>query len=135
MLFFIKGLYGLPERSGKLKDISKFDASFFGVHGKQAEMMDPQLRIILELAYEAVVDAGYNPAELRGSRTGVFIGVSLNESDEFWSKNPDKINGYGLIGCAKAMLANRVSFCFDLTGKFLLFYINIRLQNTSLSNF
>lgn len=52
------GLYGLPTRSGKIKDLSKFDAQFFGVHGKQANMMDPQARMLLELTYEAIVDAG-----------------------------------------------------------------------------
>lgn len=57
-LFFVIGLYGLPKRSGKLKDLSKFDASFFGVHPKQANSMDPQLRMLLEVTYEAIVDAG-----------------------------------------------------------------------------
>lgn len=52
------GLYGLPKRNGKLKDISHFDAAFFGVHPKQANSMDPQLRLMLEIAYEAIVDAG-----------------------------------------------------------------------------
>jgi len=52
------GLHGLPKRSGKLKDISKFDASFFGVHPKQANSMDPQLRMLLEVTHEAIVDAG-----------------------------------------------------------------------------
>lgn len=52
------GLYGLPRRSGKLKDLSKFDASFFGVHPKQAHTMDPQLRLLLEVTYEAIVDGG-----------------------------------------------------------------------------
>ena len=52
------GLYGLPERGGKLKDISKFDASFFGVHPKQANGMDPQLRMLLEVTQEAIIDAG-----------------------------------------------------------------------------
>lgn len=52
------GLYGLPPRNGKLKDISKFDAAFFGVHPKQANTMDPQLRLLLEVTYEAIVDAG-----------------------------------------------------------------------------
>uniref|UniRef100_F1N647 Fatty acid synthase n=1 Tax=Bos taurus TaxID=9913 RepID=F1N647_BOVIN len=52
------GLYGLPRRSGKLKDLSRFDASFFGVHPKQAHNMDPQLRLLLEVTYEAIVDAG-----------------------------------------------------------------------------
>lgn len=58
LFFFPQGLYGLPKRNGKLKDISHFDASFFGVHPKQANTMDPQLRLILEVAYEAIVDGG-----------------------------------------------------------------------------
>lgn len=52
------GLYGLPTRTGKIKDLTKFDASFFGVHAKQAHVMDPQLRMLLELTHEAIVDAG-----------------------------------------------------------------------------
>lgn len=55
------GLYGLPRRSGKLKDLSKFDASFFGVHPKQAHTMDPQLRLLLEVTYEAILDGGGSP--------------------------------------------------------------------------
>ena len=53
------GFHGLPKRSGTLKDITKFDAAFFGVHPKQANAMDPQLRMLLEVAYEALVDAGW----------------------------------------------------------------------------
>ena len=52
------GLHGLPTRTGKLKDLEKFDATFFGVHAKQAHVMDPQLRMLLELTHEAIVDAG-----------------------------------------------------------------------------
>jgi len=48
----------MPKRCGKLKDLSKFDASFFGVHPKQANAMDPQLRMLLEVTYEALLDAG-----------------------------------------------------------------------------
>lgn len=87
------GLHGLPLRSAKLKNLSSFDASFFGVHPKQADVMDPQLRILLEITYEAIVDAGINPSSVRGSRTGVFIGVSSSESEEFWTRNADDITG------------------------------------------
>ena len=55
---FTPGIHGLPTRNGKLKTLDKFDATFFGVHAKQAHMMDPQLRMMLELTYEALVDAG-----------------------------------------------------------------------------
>lgn len=109
-------LHGLPTRTGKLKDIQHFDATFFGVHAKQANVMDPQLRMLLELTHEALVDAGVNPSEVRGSRTGVFIGVSDSESSEFWTADPDQINGYGLTGCCRAMFPNRISFTFDFNG-------------------
>lgn len=52
------GLYGLPRKMGQLKDISKFDSKFFGVHHKQAHLLDPQARILLESTYESIVDAG-----------------------------------------------------------------------------
>ncbi|KAL6440730.1 hypothetical protein ACFW04_003291 [Cataglyphis niger] len=110
------GLYGLPRRSAKIKDLTSFDASFFGVHPKQAHVMDPQLRMLLEITHEAIVDAGINPSTVRGSRTGVFVGVSSSESDDFWTRNPDLINGYGLVGCCRAMFANRISFAFDFIG-------------------
>lgn len=87
------GIYGLPRRSAKIKDLVSFDASFFGVHPKQAHVMDPQLRMMLEITHEAIVDAGINPSTVRGSRTGVFIGVSSSESDDFWTKDLDVVNG------------------------------------------
>lgn len=58
LLHYCLGLYGLPKRNGKLKDISHFDAAFFGVHSKQANTMDPQLRLMMEVAYEAIIDGG-----------------------------------------------------------------------------
>ena len=54
----ILGIFGLPERNGKLKEVDKFDASFFQTSPKQANQMDPQLRILLEVVYEAIFDAG-----------------------------------------------------------------------------
>jgi fatty acid synthase, animal type len=96
--------------------LEHFDATFFGVHAKQAHLMDPQLRLLLESTYEAIVDAGFAPIELRGSRTGVYIGVSNSESEEMWTRDPDKINGYALTGCCRAMFPNRISYTFDLKG-------------------
>ncbi|KAM3859989.1 fatty acid synthase-like [Diretmus argenteus] len=110
------GLYGLPKRNGKLKDISHFDAAFFGVHPKQAHTMDPQLRLMLEISYEAIVDGGLNPAELRGSKTGVYIGVSGSEAGEAFSRDPEELLGYSMTGCQRAMFANRLSYFFDFNG-------------------
>nr|NP_001137778.2 fatty acid synthase 1, isoform C [Drosophila melanogaster]ACL82985.2 fatty acid synthase 1, isoform C [Drosophila melanogaster] len=113
-----RGLYGLPDRIGKLKDsdLENFDQQFFGVHQKQAECMDPLLRMLLELTHEAIIDAGLNPSDLRGSRTGVYIGVSNSETEQHWCSDADRVNGYGLTGCARAMFANRISFTFDFKG-------------------
>uniref|UniRef100_A0A3Q2CQ33 Fatty acid synthase n=1 Tax=Cyprinodon variegatus TaxID=28743 RepID=A0A3Q2CQ33_CYPVA len=110
------GLYGLPKRNGKLKDISHFDAAFFGVHPKQAHTMDPQLRLMLEVSYEAIVDGGLNPNSLRGSRTGVYVGVSGSEAGEAFSRDPEELLGYSMTGCQRAMLANRLSYFFDFKG-------------------
>ncbi|XP_063380019.1 fatty acid synthase-like [Cydia fagiglandana] len=110
------GWYGLPERSGKLKNLTHFDASFFGVHPKQAHFMDPQLRLLLEVTHEAMVDAGFNPVELRGSRCGVYVGLTRSESFGAWSRDKDKINSYIVTGCSNSMISNRVSYAFDLKG-------------------
>ncbi|KFU85956.1 Fatty acid synthase [Chaetura pelagica] len=110
------GMYGLPKRNGKLKDISKFDASFFGVHPKQAHTMDPQLRMLLEVSYEAILDAGINPATLRGTDTGVWIGTSGSEAGEALSQDPEELVGYSMTGCQRAMFSNRISYFLDLTG-------------------
>nr|AAC50259.1 encodes region of fatty acid synthase activity; FAS; multifunctional protein [Homo sapiens] len=110
------GLYGLPRRSGKLKDLSRFDASFFGVHPKQAHTMDPQLRLLLEATYEAIVDGGINPDSLRGTHTGVWVGVSGSETSEALSRDPETLVGYSMVGCQRAMMANRLSFFFDFRG-------------------
>ncbi|XP_075072878.1 fatty acid synthase [Mixophyes fleayi] len=110
------GLYGLPKRNGKLKEINKFDASFFGVHPKQAHTMDPQLRLLLEICYEAIVDGGVNPSDLRGTNTGVWVGVSGSEAGEAFSRDPEELLGYSMTGCQRAMFANRISYFFDLKG-------------------
>lgn len=110
------GLYGLPTRSGKIKDLSKFDAQFFGVHGKQANNMDPQARLLLELTHEAIVDAGINPQTLRGTKTGVYIGACVSEVEEGLVMDISKVSGYALTGCSRSMFANRISYTFDFQG-------------------
>ncbi|XP_028825311.1 fatty acid synthase [Denticeps clupeoides] len=110
------GLYGLPRRNGKLKEIDRFDAAFFGVHPKQAHTMDPQLRLMLEVSYEAIVDGGINPQSMRGTKTGVYIGVSGSEAGEAFSKDPEELLGYSMTGCQRAMFANRLSYFFDFNG-------------------
>ncbi|CAH2232242.1 jg2964 [Pararge aegeria aegeria] len=106
----------IPQRTGKINNVNKFDASFFGVHFKQAHTMDPMCRILLEKAYEAVIDAGLNPKELRNTKTGVFIGACFSESEKTWFYEKMQVNGFGVTGCSRAMLANRISYWLGVTG-------------------
>ncbi|XP_063988184.1 fatty acid synthase-like [Diachasmimorpha longicaudata] len=106
----------IPQRTGKINNVSKFDALFFGVHFKQAHTMDPMCRMLLEHAYEAIVDAGVNPKQLRGTKTGVFIGACFSESEKTWFYEKLQVNGFGITGCSRAMLANRVSYWLGITG-------------------
>uniref|UniRef100_A0A915PSY3 Fatty acid synthase n=1 Tax=Setaria digitata TaxID=48799 RepID=A0A915PSY3_9BILA len=110
------GIYELPKRHGKLKDLKKFDAQYFGVTPKQANYLDPQVRKLLEVTLEAIIDAGFNPTELRGSRTGVFVGCSASETGGALTQDPETVTGYTLTGCVRSMFSNRLSFTFDLRG-------------------
>lgn len=71
---------GLLRRMGVVDDIEKFDASFFNVNTKQAERMDPQIRMLLELSYAAILDAGVHPASLNGSNTAVIVANCTNDA-------------------------------------------------------
>ncbi|KMQ97230.1 fatty acid synthase [Lasius niger] len=106
----------IPQRTGKINNVGKFDALFFGVHFKQAQTMDPMCRMLLEHAYEAIIDAGINPKQLRGSRTGVFVGACFSESEKTWFYEKLQINGFGITGCSRAMMANRISYWLGVTG-------------------
>lgn len=88
----------IPRRSGKVPNLEKFDASFFAIHHRQANFIDPQVRLLLEHAYEAIVDAGMNPKSLRGSRTGVFVGCTMSEAEEEFYLENDVKGGLGITG-------------------------------------
>ncbi|XP_070380712.1 fatty acid synthase-like [Dermacentor albipictus] len=108
------GHMGLPRRHGKIRDLSRFDAQFFSTHPKQAHVMDPQLRMLLETSYEVIVDAGYDPDTLRKRNIGVFIGNSSSESYDAFRKDPKKMDGYFILGCSRAMFSNRISYSLDV---------------------
>lgn len=74
----------LPSRFGKINNLEKFDADFFGIHFKEAHSMDPMGRMLLEHSYEAIIDAGVNPKHLKGTNTGVFFSACYSESEVAW---------------------------------------------------
>jgi len=106
----------LPGRYGLTVDLDKFDATFFSFNRRAAQNMDPQQRVLQEHAYEAIMDAGMCPRQFRGSRTGVFVGCCLAESDEHLLFTHGPKDGSGMLGTARSMLANRISFSMDLKG-------------------
>ncbi|KAL6257909.1 hypothetical protein P5V15_011508 [Pogonomyrmex californicus] len=67
---------------GTINNLGKFDADFFEFSVEQAHACDPMLRMLLEHSYEAVIDAGINPKQLRGKNTAVIIGVAFNETQK-----------------------------------------------------
>jgi acyl transferase domain-containing protein len=81
----------IPRRMGKISGLEKFDGSFFSYLDKHSNAMDPQARILLELSYEAILDAGVSPQSLTGSRTGVFIACMATDSkDNFFHFIPTR---------------------------------------------
>lgn len=108
---FTCGLWGLPPRAGRLKELDRFDGNFFGFSLEEANYIDFQLRILYEVVYESILDAGVNPASLRGSRTGVFFGLHCNEFENAMADDPAfKSSGY------YAQFAVKVAQYFDFRG-------------------
>ncbi|PSM40186.1 hypothetical protein C6Y14_25985 [Streptomyces dioscori] len=100
---------------GFLDDIAGFDAGFFGISPREATTTDPQQRLVLELAWEALEDAGTVPAKLRESRTAVFVGAM---SGDFAAlvQDPLDITRHTLTGVQRGIIANRVSYTLGLRG-------------------
>ncbi|PZV23418.1 MAG: hypothetical protein DCF12_19045 [Snowella sp.] len=101
---------------GFLKGIEKFDAAFFGISSEEAIKIDPQHRLLLEVTWEALEDAGLIPTNLAGTNTGVFIGLSGSEYLNLLSEDPTFNTALGTLEC---MLANRISSYFDFRGSSL----------------
>lgn len=106
---------------GFIDDVRGFDHDFFGISKREATTMDPQQRIALEVAMDALDDAGIDPRALAGSKTGVFIGATTGDYLRLASHRPDRIDAYLGSGNAHCMIANRLSYLLDLRGPSLAF--------------
>ena len=103
-------------QGGYLDDIRSFDNEFFGLSPLEAENMDPQQRIMLELAWEALEDAHIPANELRGESVGVFVGSSSNDYGMLITSDPASAHPYALTGTSSAVIPNRISYAFDFRG-------------------
>jgi acyl transferase domain-containing protein len=101
---------------GFIDRVDQFDAAFFGISPREAVQMAPQQRLLLEIAWEAIERAGIPPSRLRGTATGVFVGVSSFDYYERVLADSHQITGYTLTGNAYSITANRLSFLLDLSG-------------------
>lgn len=101
---------------GFLNRIDKFDAEFFGIPHQKAVTIDPQHRLLLEVTWEALEDAGQIPEKLAGTNTGVFAGISASEYHQLVNQQQAIADIDASTGNHSCMLANRISYHFDFRG-------------------
>jgi acyl transferase domain-containing protein/acyl-CoA synthetase (AMP-forming)/AMP-acid ligase II/acyl carrier protein len=101
---------------GFVDDVEYFDPEFFGIAPREAERMDPQHRLALEVAWEALEGAGIAPDTVAGSRTGVFVGISNSDYARLLIASGEASDFYFGTGSALSIAANRVSYALDLRG-------------------
>src|SRR5207253_2839564 len=105
--------------AGLLTDVGWFEPAFFGISPREAAQMDPQQRLLLELVWHAVEDAGIPASKLAGSATGVYIGASSTDYRDLRLGDPASGDSYFMTGGTLSILANRISYVFDLRGSSL----------------
>ncbi|CQD05985.1 polyketide synthase [Mycobacterium europaeum] len=103
-------------RGGYLKDIKGFDSEFFAVAKTEADNIDPQQRMALELTWEALEHARIPASSLRGESVGVYVGVSNNDYSFLAVSDPTVAHPYAITGTATSIIANRVSYFYDFRG-------------------
>ncbi len=102
---------------GFMEHVDQFEPSFFGISPREAERIDPQQRLVLEVAWEALENAGLVPEKLAGSQTGVFIGISSPEYGHVVSyRDLYRINLYNGPGSAPSIAPGRLSYVLNLRG-------------------
>ena len=100
---------------GFIDDADKFDADFFGISPREAERMDPQHRIMMELSWSCLEDAGYDPTSLYGRSVGVFVGIAGFDYQEIQDKHTP-VEGHRSTGVFHNFASNRISYYYNFHG-------------------
>lgn len=101
---------------GFLENIDKFDAEFFKISPHEAALMDPQQRLLMEVVWHTLEDADYKPSDIKGSDTGVFVGVCNSDYNQMIIEQDVKFDAYTSTGTYFSILPNRVSYLLDIHG-------------------
>ncbi|MEU5416128.1 SDR family NAD(P)-dependent oxidoreductase [Streptomyces clavifer] len=105
------------DQGGFLRDIARFDASFFGIPAREAESLDPQQRLLLESAWHALENGGIDPHSLKNSRTGVFVGISYADYARLLAESgPEHLDAYYSTGTSLNAAAGRLAYSLGLNG-------------------
>jgi microcystin synthetase protein McyG len=102
---------------GFVEDVDQFDPRFFGISANEAQSLDPQQRMLLEVTWHALEDAGLTRDQLRSDRVGVFVGICSNEYGQLIVHGPSEaIDPYVGTGNASSVAAGRLAYFLDLDG-------------------
>jgi phthiocerol/phenolphthiocerol synthesis type-I polyketide synthase C len=102
--------------AGVIGDLYAFDANVFGMSQREAMHLDPQQRLVLELAWRALEDASIDHASIRGENIGVYVGASSLDHANLLSEDPAAGGPYFMSGNTLSVVSNRVSHIFGLRG-------------------
>ncbi|MES2221023.1 MAG: beta-ketoacyl synthase N-terminal-like domain-containing protein, partial [Acidobacteriota bacterium] len=104
------------QHGGFLSGVDLFDAAFFGISPREAAAMDPQHRLALEVAWEALENSGYSPASLQRTPVGIYLGIANNDYGRAALADIDSIDAYTGSGNSPAMVAGRLSYVLGVHG-------------------